>query len=82
MVWSAFRRVITHEDALTAVPTAVPPRVAVTVALPEPTEVGAVQVAVYVPFPLSVVLPMLPAVAENTSVSPPVVRLLLFISRA
>ena len=38
--------VITQEDALTAVPTLTPPNVAVTVALPEPTDVGAVHVAV------------------------------------
>jgi len=38
--------VITHEDAPTAVPTLVPPKVAVTVADPEPTATGEVQVAV------------------------------------
>jgi hypothetical protein len=38
--------VITEDDAPTAVPTAVPPNVAVTVADPDPTEVGEVQVAV------------------------------------
>jgi len=37
---------MTQLDAATAVPTAVPPNVAVTVALPDPNEAGAVHVAV------------------------------------
>jgi hypothetical protein len=63
--------VITQVDKLTAVPTAVPFSVAVTVAVPVPTDVGAVQVAVYVPLPLSVVALIVPDVAEKTTVPPP-----------
>jgi hypothetical protein len=70
------------DDAPTAVPTAVPPNVAASVA--EPAAVGAVSVAVYVPLPLSVVEPSVPVPDdfEITTVAPPVVKLVLFTSRA
>lgn len=52
----------------------------VPVIVPEPTDVGDVNTAVYVPFALSVTLPSVPAVVFRTTVPPLEVRLLLFAS--